>query len=62
MRWQLESKQQFLRSFPGYTMSDGGEAVILERSHGEAGILGSTFIAVSSHWQIGTLGDRKSVV
>lgn len=23
VRWQLSSKQQFLRSFPGYTMSDG---------------------------------------
>jgi 3-oxoacyl-[acyl-carrier-protein] synthase III len=61
VRWQLESKQQFLRSFPGYTMSDGGAAVILERSHGEAGILGSTFIAVSSHWQIGTLGTGGSM-
>jgi 3-oxoacyl-[acyl-carrier-protein] synthase III len=61
VRWQLESKQQFLRSFPGYTMSDGGAAVILERSHGEAGILGSTFIAVSSHWRIGTLGTGGSM-
>jgi 3-oxoacyl-[acyl-carrier-protein] synthase III len=61
VRWQLESKQQFLRSFPGYTMSDGGAAVILERSDGEAGILGSTFVAVSSHWQIGTLGTGGSM-
>jgi 3-oxoacyl-[acyl-carrier-protein] synthase III len=61
VRWQLESKQHFLRSFPGYTMSDGGAAIILERSHGEAGILGSTFVAVSSHWQLGTLGTGGSM-
>jgi 3-oxoacyl-[acyl-carrier-protein] synthase III len=61
VRWRLDSKRQFLRSFPGYTMSDGGAAVILERSDGEAGILGSTFVAVSSHWQIGTLGTGGSM-
>ena len=61
VRWRLDSKLQFLRSFPGYTMSDGGAAVILERSDSEAGILGSTFVAVSSHWQIGTLGTGGSM-
>jgi 3-oxoacyl-[acyl-carrier-protein] synthase III len=61
VRWQLESKDQFLRSFPGYTMSDGGAAVILERSGDRSGILGSTFVAVSSHWQIGTLGTGGSM-
>src|ERR1700712_3481396 len=30
VRWELAGRQQFLRSFPGYTMSDGGAAVILE--------------------------------
>ena len=61
VRWQLESKRQFLRSFPGYTMSDGGAAVILERSGDASGILGSTFAAVSSHWEIGTLGTGGSM-
>lgn len=60
VRWQLESKEQFLRSFPGYTMSDGGAAVILEASD-DAGILGSTFVAVSSNWNIGTLGTGGSM-
>ena len=61
VRWRLESKEQFLRSFPGYTMSDGGAAVILERSDDTSGILGSTFVAVSSHWGIGTLGTGGSM-
>ena len=75
VRWQLESKEQFLRSFPGYTMSDGGAAVILEasdsasdstsdgegNSDGDSGILGSTFVAVSSNWNIGTLGTGGSM-
>jgi 3-oxoacyl-[acyl-carrier-protein] synthase III len=61
VRWELAGRQQYLRSFPGYTMSDGGAAVVLERSDGEAGILGSTFVAVSSHWDIGTLGTGGSM-
>jgi 3-oxoacyl-[acyl-carrier-protein] synthase III len=66
VRWQLESREQFLRSFPGYTMSDGGAAVILETSELETteadrGILGSTFVAVSSNWKIGTLGTGGSM-
>ncbi|MES2172240.1 MAG: 3-oxoacyl-[acyl-carrier-protein] synthase III C-terminal domain-containing protein [Actinomycetota bacterium] len=61
VRWQLESRAQFLRSFPGYTMSDGGAALILEASDDERGILGCTFVAVSSHWNIGTLGTGGSM-
>ena len=66
VRWKLDSREQFLRSFPGYTMSDGGAAVILEttefeRSGADRGILGSTFVAVSSNWSIGTLGTGGSM-
>ncbi len=61
VRWELTTRQQFLRSFPGYTMSDGGAAVVLEAAEGERGILGSTFVAVSSHWSIGTLGTGGSM-
>ncbi|WP_291049513.1 3-oxoacyl-[acyl-carrier-protein] synthase III C-terminal domain-containing protein [Herbiconiux sp.] len=40
VRWRLESPEQFLRSFAGYTMSDGGAAVLLERApHPRAGPL-----------------------
>ena len=54
VRWELTGKAQFLRSFPGYTMSDGGAAVIVEAAE-EPGIEGSYFAAESRHWQIGTL-------
>ncbi len=56
VRWTLNGREQFIRSFPGYTMSDGGAAVILEATDDpRTGILDSSFVAVSRHWQIGTL-------
>lgn len=67
VRWNLDDQQQFLRSFAGYTMSDAGAAVVLERVDGpgermpQPGILGSRFIARSEHWSIGTLGTGGSV-
>jgi len=56
VRWELRDHSQFIRSFPGYTMSDGGAAVVLEAcSERQAGILETRFRAVSRHWSIGTL-------
>jgi 3-oxoacyl-[acyl-carrier-protein] synthase III len=62
VRWTLRDHKQFIRSFPGYTMSDGGAAVILEATDDPAtGILDSTFLAVSKHWEIGTLPTGGSM-
>ncbi|QEO10791.1 ketoacyl-ACP synthase III [Protaetiibacter larvae] len=56
VRWEVDSHEQFIRSFPGYTMSDGGAALVLEASDDEgAGIRATRFLAVSKHWGIGTL-------
>ncbi|WP_378146911.1 3-oxoacyl-ACP synthase III family protein [Cnuibacter sp. UC19_7] len=62
VRWRVDSREQFLRSFGGYTMSDGGAAVILEAGEAESpepsggrGILGSRFLARSEHWGVGTI-------
>jgi acyl-CoA:acyl-CoA alkyltransferase len=59
VRWKLRDHEEFIRSFPGYTMSDGGAALVLEAddsvSEGGAGILASRFMAVSRHWDVGTL-------
>lgn len=56
VRWELADHDQFIRSFPGFTMSDGGAAVVLEATDDpETGILASDFRAVSKHWGIGTL-------
>jgi 3-oxoacyl-[acyl-carrier-protein] synthase-3 len=54
VRWDVRDHAEFIRSFPGYTMSDGGAAVILEASD-EPGILATRFVAASHHWQVGTL-------
>ena len=62
VRWELADHDQFIRSFPGYTMSDGGAAVILEATDDPAtGILDSSFIAVSRHWEVGTLPTGGSM-
>jgi 3-oxoacyl-[acyl-carrier-protein] synthase III len=62
VRWSLRDKEQFIRSFPGYTMSDGGAAVILEATNDEdAGIVDSHFTAVSRHWSVGTLPTGGSM-
>jgi 3-oxoacyl-[acyl-carrier-protein] synthase III len=56
VRWELRDHPEFIRSFPGYTMSDGGAALVLEADDsGEAGILATRFTAVSKHWDVGTL-------
>ncbi|WP_368499402.1 3-oxoacyl-ACP synthase III family protein [Herbiconiux sp. A18JL235] len=63
VRWRVDDKAQFLRSFAGYTMSDAGAAVLLEAAPAgaEQGILGSRFIAHSEHWPVGTLPTGGSV-
>lgn len=61
VRWSLRDRQQFIRSFPGYTMSDGGAAVVLEAADDDTGILDSHFTAVSRHWSVGTLPTGGSV-
>ena len=67
VRWKLRDHRQFIRSFPGYTMSDGGAAVILESTDPGVtdgcgpGILDSHFIAVSRHWDVGTLPTGGSM-
>jgi len=62
VRWSLRDHEQFIRSFPGYTMSDGGAAVILEATDDPGtGILDSSFLAVSRHWQVGTLPTGGSM-
>ena len=62
VRWTLTDHAQFIRSFPGYTMSDAGAAVILEATDdASTGILDSSFIAASKHWGVGTLPTGGSM-
>ncbi|KRC60735.1 3-oxoacyl-ACP synthase [Agromyces sp. Root81] len=62
VRWKLDGDAQFLRSFPGYTMSDGGAAVVLEASDDSGvGIIGSRFSAHSQYWDVGTLPTGGSI-
>ncbi|MEA5121021.1 MAG: 3-oxoacyl-[acyl-carrier-protein] synthase III C-terminal domain-containing protein [Propionibacterium sp.] len=62
VRWQLRDRAQFVRSFPGYSMSDGGAAVLLEADEScQRGIQAATFHALSRHWNIGTLPGGGTV-
>lgn len=54
VRWRVRDFTQFAESFPGYTLSDAGAAVLLERAE-TGGIFHRSFVAESTHWQAGTL-------
>ncbi|WP_199423657.1 3-oxoacyl-ACP synthase III family protein [Actinotalea solisilvae] len=60
VRWDVPDRATYLRSAAGYTMSDGGAAVLVRAASPDAGpapagILASAFAAESGHWSIGTL-------
>ncbi len=59
IRWVNTSKKQFTRSFPGFTMSDGGAAMILTASS-TPGVHAIRFTADSASWDVGTLGTGGS--
>lgn len=54
IRWRVRDFAQFAESFPGYTLSDAGAAVLLERA-ATPGIFHRSFVADSAHWNVGTL-------
>ncbi|MFJ4206942.1 3-oxoacyl-ACP synthase III family protein [Paenarthrobacter sp. NPDC089675] len=69
VRWTVPDFATFASSFPGYTMSDAGAAVLLERAeageaeaaaHTSEGILATAFTAQSRHWSVGTLAAGGS--
>jgi 3-oxoacyl-[acyl-carrier-protein] synthase-3 len=54
IRWTVKDFRQFVESFPGYTLSDGGAAVLVEPVP-TGGIFYRAFNADSTKWDIGTL-------
>jgi 3-oxoacyl-[acyl-carrier-protein] synthase-3 len=54
IRWKIGDFRQFVASFPGYTLSDGGAAVFLEPV-ATGGIFYRAFTADSTRWDVGTL-------
>lgn len=54
IRWRVRDFTQFAESFPGYTLSDAGAAVLVERAD-TGGIFHRSFTADSTHWHVGTL-------
>ena len=62
IRWDVADLAQFASSFPGYTLSDAGAAILLTNDGPGDGsaILGSAFSADSSQWAVGTLAGGGS--
>ncbi|WP_433327177.1 3-oxoacyl-ACP synthase III family protein [Spirillospora sp. CA-294931] len=60
VRWKVRDRDQFADAFAGYTLSDGGAAMLLEAAP-DGGIFYRDFAAVSSAWQVGTLPGGGSM-
>jgi 3-oxoacyl-[acyl-carrier-protein] synthase-3 len=57
IRWASADKDQFLRSFAGFTMSDAGAAILLTAANQkEDSIVALEFRSDSNRWDVGTLG------
>jgi len=57
IRWASQDKDQFLRSFAGFTMSDAGAATVLTAADpSEESIVAIEFRSDSNRWDVGTLG------
>ncbi len=54
VRWRVRDRAQFADAFAGYTLSDGGAAILLERAT-SGGIFHRAFAADSTVWELGTL-------
>ncbi|MFI0411453.1 3-oxoacyl-ACP synthase III family protein [Actinomadura sp. 3N508] len=54
IRWKVRDRAQFADAFAGYTLSDGGAAMLVEAAP-DGGIFYRDFAAVSAAWRAGTL-------
>jgi len=61
IKWNVENRNDFKLSFPGYTFGDAGAAVLLEATQDDIGIFYRDFVASSEHWSIGTLPGGGSM-
>lgn len=62
VRWSCSTRDEFIRSFPGFSMSDTGGAVVLETVEQDTptGLLSFEASANSDMWDVGTLGTGGS--
>ncbi|WP_279578895.1 3-oxoacyl-ACP synthase III family protein [Fodinicola feengrottensis] len=60
VRWSVPDLASFVRTFPGYTLSDAGSAMLLTAGAAGEGVLGCGFSADSSQWEVGTLPSGGS--
>ncbi|MFI0452519.1 3-oxoacyl-ACP synthase III family protein [Actinomadura sp. 6N118] len=60
IRWKVRDRAQFVDAFAGYTLSDGGAAMLVEAAP-DGGIFYRDFAAVSAAWDIGTLPGGGSM-
>jgi 3-oxoacyl-[acyl-carrier-protein] synthase III len=54
-KWNLRDRNDFKKSFAGYTLGDAGAAALVESSNDESGVMAYAGAADSSQWSAGTL-------
>jgi 3-oxoacyl-[acyl-carrier-protein] synthase-3 len=56
IRWACSDRDQFMRSFAGFTMSDAGAGVLLSAAEDDTeGVIAIEFRSDSTRWDVGTL-------
>ncbi|WP_395106729.1 3-oxoacyl-ACP synthase III family protein [Actinomadura sp. SCN-SB] len=60
IRWKVADRARFVEAFAGYTLSDGGAAMLVEAAP-DGGIFYRDFTAVSAAWDVGTLPGGGSM-
>jgi 3-oxoacyl-[acyl-carrier-protein] synthase-3 len=61
VRWKVRDRAQFVDAFAGYTLSDGGAAMLVEAAETTGGIFYRDFAADSRAWDVGTLPGGGSM-
>ena len=55
IKWDLKDRNDFKKSFAGYTLGDAGAAALIEKADADSGILSYMGTADSAQWEAGSL-------
>lgn len=55
IKWDLQNREDFKKSFAGYTLGDAGAAALIEKAETDTGILSYAGTADSTQWEAGSL-------
>src|SRR5262249_21398197 len=61
IKWSVADREDFKRSFLGYTFGDAGAAAVLAPSEDERGVFYTNFQTISRHWPIAVIPGGGSM-